>query len=110
MLARVYLARWAATGDTRIQLKPLKITPHLEAYPNADILWCQVRSCANVPHPHDLHVGTYGKSLSITAPGVAICWAPHLHSTECHRGIYPHYAGREPASFVATGSRVFSLT
>jgi 2-oxoglutarate dehydrogenase E1 component len=30
-----------------------QITPHLDAYPNADILWCQVRSCAIFPHPHD---------------------------------------------------------
>lgn len=26
-----------------------QITPHLDVYPNADILWCQVRSYAEFP-------------------------------------------------------------
>jgi len=46
-----------------------QIIPHLDAYPNADILWCQVRSCATFSHSHHPHVGTYRRNPSTTAPG-----------------------------------------
>lgn len=33
----------------------LQLTPHLDQYPNADILWCQVYSSFDIPGVHQSH-------------------------------------------------------
>ncbi|KAI0739910.1 2-oxoglutarate dehydrogenase complex E1 component mitochondrial precursor [Daedaleopsis nitida] len=64
------------------------ITPHLDKYPNADILWCQ-------EEPLNNGAWTYVGPRILTA----------ANETEHHKGKYPLYAGREPTSSVATGSK-----
>jgi len=64
------------------------ITPHLDKYPNADILWCQ-------EEPLNNGAWTYVGPRILTA----------ANETEHHKGKYPLYAGRDPTSSVATGSK-----
>jgi hypothetical protein len=66
-----------------------QITPHLDKYPNADILWCQ-------EEPLNNGAWTYVGPRILTA----------ANETEHHKGKYPLYAGRDPTSSVATGSKV----
>ena len=65
-----------------------QITPHLDKYPNADILWCQ-------EEPLNNGAWTYVGPRILTA----------ANETQHHKGKYPLYAGREPTSSVATGSK-----
>ncbi|KAF9219609.1 2-oxoglutarate dehydrogenase E1 component [Gyrodon lividus] len=73
------------------QLSPFPydlLTPHLDEYPNADLLWCQ-------EEPLNNGAWTYvGPRLRTAA-----------NETEHHKGKYPLYAGRDPTSSVATGSK-----
>lgn len=74
------------------QLSPFPydlITPHLDKYPNADLLWCQ-------EEPLNNGAWTYVGPRILTA----------ANGTQYHRGKYPLYAGREPTSSVATGSKI----
>ena len=66
-----------------------KITPHLDKYPNADLLWCQ-------EEPLNNGAWTYVAPRILTA----------ANETQHHKGKYPQYAGRNPTSSVATGSKV----
>ncbi|KAA1473704.1 2-oxoglutarate dehydrogenase complex E1 component mitochondrial precursor [Dentipellis sp. KUC8613] len=73
------------------QLSPFPydlVTPHLDAYPNADLLWCQ-------EEPLNNGAWTYVGPRILTA----------ANETQHHKGKYPLYAGREPTSSVATGSK-----
>ena len=73
------------------QLSPLPydlITPHLDKYPNADLVWAQ-------EEPLNNGAWTYVQPRLITA----------LKETENHKGKVPIYAGRKPSSSVATGSK-----
>ncbi|KAH8114578.1 2-oxoglutarate dehydrogenase complex E1 component mitochondrial precursor [Phellopilus nigrolimitatus] len=73
------------------QVSPLPydlLTPHLDKYPNADILWCQ-------EEPLNNGAWTYVGPRILTA----------ANETQHHKGKYPLYAGREPTSSVATGSK-----
>ena len=73
------------------QLSPLPydlITPDLDRYPNADIVWAQ-------EEPLNNGAWTYIQPRLITA----------LQNTEHHKGKVPTYAGRKPSSSVATGSK-----
>lgn len=86
----------------------MKITSHLDEYPNADILWCQVRRLGCI------HVGSLLTQLQ-EEPLNNGAWtyvAPRIltaaNETQHHRGKYPLYAGREPTSSVATGYKVCS--
>ncbi|KAF9231404.1 thiamine diphosphate-binding protein [Melanogaster broomeanus] len=73
------------------QLSPFPydlLTPHLDKYPNADLLWCQ-------EEPLNNGAWTYvGPRLRTAA-----------NETQHHKGKYPLYAGRDPTSSVATGSK-----
>jgi len=74
------------------QLSPFPydiVTPHLDKYPNADLLWCQ-------EEPLNNGAWTYVGPRIYTAG----------RETQHHRGKYPHYAGRGPTGSVATGSKV----
>jgi len=64
------------------------ITAHLDEYPNADVLWCQ-------EEPLNNGAWTY------VAPRISTA----ANETQHHKGKYPLYAGREPTSSVATGSK-----
>ncbi|PAV17318.1 2-oxoglutarate dehydrogenase complex E1 component mitochondrial precursor [Pyrrhoderma noxium] len=64
------------------------LTPHLDKYPNADILWCQ-------EEPLNNGAWTYVGPRILTA----------ANETVHHKGKYPLYAGRNPTSSVATGSK-----
>jgi 2-oxoglutarate dehydrogenase E1 component len=66
----------------------LQITPHLDQYPNADLVWCQ-------EEPLNNGAWTYVQPRLITA----------LNESEHHKGKVPIYAGRNPTSSVATGSK-----
>ncbi|KAF8304745.1 oxoglutarate dehydrogenase [Clavulina sp. PMI_390] len=65
------------------------LTPHLDKYPNADLLWCQEEPLNN---------------------GAWTYVAPRIHTatskTEHHVGKSAIYAGRDPSASVATGSKV----
>lgn len=86
-----------------------QITPHLDKYPNADLLWCQVSvvptsgsaRCSNILQEEPLNNGAW------TYVGPRIYTAGR--ETQHHKGKYPHYAGRGPTSSVATGSKVCSF-
>ncbi|TRM61105.1 thiamine diphosphate-binding protein [Schizophyllum amplum] len=74
------------------QLSPFPydlITPHLDKYPNAGLIWCQ-------EEPLNNGAWSYVGPRIYTAAG----------QTEHHKGKYPKYAGREPTSSVATGSKL----
>ncbi|KDQ56423.1 hypothetical protein JAAARDRAFT_36583 [Jaapia argillacea MUCL 33604] len=74
------------------QLSPFpydRITPHLDTYPNADLLWCQ-------EEPLNNGAWTYVGPRIRTA----------ANETQHHKGKHPLYAGRDPTSSVATGSKV----
>ncbi|THH06849.1 hypothetical protein EW145_g3798 [Phellinidium pouzarii] len=64
------------------------LTPHLDKYPNADLLWCQ-------EEPLNNGAWTYVGPRILTA----------ANETHHHKGKYPLYAGRDPTSSVATGSK-----
>ncbi|PPR07689.1 hypothetical protein CVT24_003898 [Panaeolus cyanescens] len=73
------------------QLSPFPydmITPHLDKYPNASLLWCQEEPLNN-------------GAWSYVGPRIYTAASQTAH----HRGKYPLYAGREPTSSVATGSK-----
>jgi len=64
------------------------IAPHLDKYQNADLLWCQ-------EEPLNNGAWTYVGTRLLTA----------ANETAHHKGKYPFYAGRQPTSSVATGSK-----
>ncbi|KAF8633876.1 hypothetical protein AX15_001207 [Amanita polypyramis BW_CC] len=64
------------------------ITPHLDKYPNADLLWCQ-------EEPLNMGAWSYVSPRIYTAG----------RQTKYHKNKYPKYAGRGPTSSVATGSK-----
>ncbi|KIL62026.1 hypothetical protein M378DRAFT_13114 [Amanita muscaria Koide BX008] len=64
------------------------VKPHLDKYPNADLLWAQEEPLNN-------------GSWSYVGPRIYTA----ANQTEHHKGKYPRYAGRDPTSSVATGSK-----
>ena len=87
-------------------LTSLQLTPHLDKYPNADIVWCQV-SARSRQLLHYLLTFSQEEPLNNgawTYVGPRILTA--ANQTEHHKGKYPLYAGRDPTSSVATGSKV----
>jgi len=74
------------------QLSPFpydQLTPHLDRYPNASLLWCQEEPLNN-------------GAWSYVGPRIYTAASQTVH----HKGKYPQYAGREPTSSVATGSKM----
>jgi len=65
------------------------LTPHLDKYPNADLLWCQ-------EEPLNNGAWTY------VAPRIQTATT----QTEYHNGRAVRYAGRDPSSSVATGNKL----
>ncbi|KAF8755041.1 2-oxoglutarate dehydrogenase complex E1 component mitochondrial precursor [Rhizoctonia solani] len=73
------------------QLSPFPydlLTPHLDKYPNAELMYCQ-------EEPLNCGGWTY------VAPRIRTA----SNETQHHKGTYPKYAGRDPTSSVATGSK-----
>ena len=73
------------------QISPMPydlLTPHLDQYPNAEVVWCQ-------EEPLNNGAWTYIQPRLITA----------LKETEHHKDKIPSYVGRKPSSSVATGSK-----
>jgi len=64
------------------------LSPHLDQYPHADIVWCQ-------EEPLNNGAWTYVEKRIVTS----------ANATEHHKGKQPIYAGRPPSSSVATGSK-----
>jgi 2-oxoglutarate dehydrogenase E1 component len=103
------------------QISPLPydmLTPHLDKYPNADLVWAQEEVSSSdsrlfklhslltassshqmlillLPQPLNNGAWTYVQPRLITA----------LKQTEHHKSKVPIYAGRKPSSSVATGSK-----
>lgn len=77
------------------QLSPIPyalLTPHLDAYPNADLMWAQ-------EEPINNGAWSYMQPRLETA----------LEQTEHHQGKRVKYAGRGPTSSVATGQFTLSF-
>jgi 2-oxoglutarate dehydrogenase E1 component len=73
------------------QLSPLPydlLTPHLDQYPNSEVIWAQ-------EEPLNNGAWSYVQPRLITA----------MKQTEHHKGQVPIYAGRKPSSSVATGNK-----
>ncbi|KAF8651007.1 hypothetical protein AX16_004965 [Volvariella volvacea WC 439] len=73
------------------QLSPFPydlLTPHLDKYPNAQLVWCQEEPLNN-------------GAWSYVGPRIYTAGSQTQH----HKGKYPLYAGRGPTSSVATGSK-----
>lgn len=66
-----------------------QLTPHLDKYPNADILWAQEEPLNN-------------GSWTYVAPRIATA----ANQTQYHQGKQALFASRPPTSSVATGSKV----
>jgi len=64
------------------------ITPHLDKYPNAELIWCQEEPLNN-------------GSWTYVAPRLTTA----TNETQHHKGRDAIYAGRAPSSSVATGSK-----
>ncbi|KAG8740208.1 2-oxoglutarate dehydrogenase E1 component [Ceratobasidium sp. 414] len=74
------------------QLSPFPyemLTPHLDKYPNAELMYAQ-------EEPLNCGAWTY------VAPRIRTA----SNETQHHKGTYPKYAGRDPTSSVATGSKM----
>ncbi|QRV77777.1 2-oxoglutarate dehydrogenase E1 component [Ceratobasidium sp. AG-Ba] len=65
------------------------ITPHLDKYPNSELMYVQ---------EEPLNCGSW----TYVAPRIRTA----SNETQHHKGTYPKYAGRDPTSSVATGSKL----